>query len=121
MIDSGPYLNESNETPTGRGNVSHAEDFDAARRRAFENAGMTNSEEVSFSKYDPVTGTVVEFKGEKGAKVAYDSPHDDMDSEKGHDKPHVGWQTSGKQPMGGHRGNITYEGEQHPSRPQVKQ
>lgn len=57
---------------------------------------MTNSESVSFSKMDPVTGTVVEFKGVGGAKVAYDAPHADMDSTQGHDKPHVGWKSAGK-------------------------
>lgn len=45
---------------------------------------MTNPENVSFSKYDPVTGTVVEFKGDGGAKGAYDA---DMDTKSGHDKP----------------------------------
>lgn len=81
---------------------------------------MTNPDKVTFSKYDPITGTVVEFKGERGAKVAYDSPHADMDASKGHDKPHVSWQSEGKQPTGGHRGNITYDGPQHPFRPNTK-
>lgn len=104
----------------GRGNLNHAEDFDTARRQAFENAGMTNPDKVKFSKVDPETGTVVEFKGEKGAKVAYDAPHVDMNPSKGHDKPHVGWQSGGKQPTGGNRGNNTYDGPQHPSRPTKK-
>lgn len=78
---------------------------------------MTDPDNVKVSKYDPETGTVVEFKGEKGVKVAYDSPHADMNAAAGHDKPNVGWQSSGRQPAGGHRGNITYDGPQHPSRP----
>ena len=107
--------------PTGRGNVGHAENFDKAREEAFENAGMTDPEKITFSKMDPETGTVVEFKGENGAKVAYDSPHKDMDASKGHDKPHVGWQSGGKQSTGGGaRGNITYDGEAHPSRSDEK-
>lgn len=53
-----------------------APNFDAARTTAFEKAGMTNPADVQFSKVDPKTGTVVEFKGPNGAKVAYDSPHD---------------------------------------------
>lgn len=58
---------------------------------------MTNPEDVTFSKVDPKTGTVVEFKGPNGAKVAYDAPHADMDVTAGHDKPHVGWQSAGKE------------------------
>ena len=81
---------------------------------------MTDPDKVSFSKIDPKTGTVVEFKGERGAKVAYDSPHADRNTATGHDKPHVGWQSGGKQPSGGNRGNITYDGPQHPSRPNNK-
>jgi len=109
------------EPPKGRGNVDHAEDFDKARKQAFKNAGMTDPDKVEFSKYDEQTGTVVEFKGEKGAKVAYDGPHADMDPSKGHDQPHIGWQSGGKQPEGGTRGNITYEGPQHPSRSDKKE
>ncbi|MDN7907953.1 polymorphic toxin type 47 domain-containing protein [Burkholderia diffusa] len=106
--------------PLGLATVSNAPDFDTARREAFEKAGMTNPENVTFSKVDPVTGTVVEFKGAGGAKVAYDAPHADMDSVQGHDKPHVGWQTAGKRGCGCQRGNITYEGPQHPHRPDQK-
>ena len=87
---------------------------------AFEKAGMKGGN-VEFSKIDPATGTVVEFKGPGGAKVAYDGPHVDMDLALGHDKPHVGWQTGGKRGEGGGlRGNITYDGPQHPSRPSEK-
>ncbi len=93
--------------------------FDAARTQAFEKAGMTNPENVTFSKVDPKTGTVVEFKGPNGAKVACDSPHDSPGP--GHDQPHVGWQTGGKRGEGGtERGNIPYKGPEHPSRPKVK-
>ena len=105
--------------PIGLAKLTHAPDFDTARTQAFKNAGMTNPDNVTFSKYDPVTGTVVEFKGEGGAKVAYDAPHADMDPANGHDKPHVGWQTAGKRGKCGcaERGNITYSGPQHPHRP----
>ena len=108
--------------PLGLAKLTHAPDFDTARTQAFKNAGMTNPENVSFSKYDPVTGTVVEFKGEGGAKVAYDAPHADMDTKSGHDKPHVGWHTAGKRGRCGcaERGNITYGGPQHPHRPDKK-
>ncbi len=95
----------------------HARDFDSARRQAFEKAGMTDPAQIRFSKVDPKTGTVVEFKGPGGAKVAYDAPHANRDAALGHDKPHVGWQTAGKRSSGGSaRGNITYDGPQHPSR-----
>ena len=95
--------------------VEHAPNFDAARRRAFERAGMTNPQDIEFTKVDPKTGTVVEFKGRGGAKVAYDPPHSSPGP--GHDKPHVGWQTGGKRGNGGtQRGNITYDGPQHPHR-----
>ncbi|WP_088500398.1 polymorphic toxin type 47 domain-containing protein [Pseudomonas helleri] len=105
--------------PFGLAKLTHAPDFDTARVQALKNAGMTNPENVTLSKYDPVTGTVVEFKGEGGAKVAYDAPHADMDPKTGHDKPHIGWQTSGKRGRCGcaERGNITYDGPQHPHRP----
>ncbi|WP_213233197.1 polymorphic toxin type 47 domain-containing protein [Caballeronia sp. NK8] len=107
--------------PWGLANLDHESDFDAARRAAFEKAGMTNPENVSFSKFDPETGTIVEFKGPGGAKVAYDGPHADMDAAVGHDKPHVGWQTEGKRGAGGaERGNVTYDGEQHPHRSDIK-
>jgi len=118
LTKEGNYGNDSKAT--GRGNLSHAENFDKARKEAFENAGLTDPDTVKFSKEDPETGTIVEFKGEKGAKVAYDAPHADKDPAKGHDKPHVGWQSGGKQPSGGHRGNITYDGPQHPSRSKKK-
>ena len=96
-----------------------APNFDAARTTAFEKAGMTNAADVQFSKVDPKTGTVVEFKGPNGAKVAYDPPHDSPGP--GHEQAHVGWQTGGKRGEGGtERGNIPYKGPQHPSRPKVK-
>ena len=84
------------ETPKGRGNLEHEDNFDKAREKGFKNAGMTDPDDVEFSKVDPKTGTVVEFKGPKNAKVNYDGPHADMDPSKGHDKPHVGWQSGGK-------------------------
>jgi hypothetical protein len=100
---------------------NRSDDFDTAREKAFEHAGMTDPDKVEFSKYDPETGTVVEFKGEGGAKVAYDPPHRDMNEEKFHDVPHVGSQTSGKRGSGGaSRQNFPYTGPQHPSRPDTK-
>ena len=110
---------EDKETPKGRGNLENEASFDKAREKAFKYAGMDDSSKVAFGKED-ATGTVVEFKGPKGAKVAYDGPHADMDSEKGHDQPHVGWQTGGKQPDGGARGNITYDGPPGPARSDKK-
>ncbi|MBJ9324197.1 hypothetical protein I5501_18435, partial [Citrobacter freundii] len=107
--------------PLGLALLEHQPDFDAARRTGFENAGMINPEDVTFSKVDPQTGTVVEFKGPNGAKVAYDAPHADMDVTAGHDKPHVGWQSAGKRGSGGaNRGNVTYDGPQHPHRSDSK-
>jgi RHS repeat-associated protein len=94
-------------------------DFDQARREGFERAGMLDPDDVKFTKVDPATGTVVEFKGPGGAKVAYDSPHPSEGP--GHDMPHVGWQTAGKRGTdGAARGNITYDGPQHPHRSPVK-
>lgn len=94
----------------------HASNFDEARVKAFEKAGLTDPNKIEFGEEDVNgTGTVVEFRGEKGAKVIYDAPHPDKDSEHGHDKPHVGIQTAGKKSQGGReRVNITYEGPQHP-------
>ena len=104
------------------GCVEHFDDFDKARESAFRSADL-KPDEISFdpskATYDPVTGTIVEFKGPKGKKVAYDSPHADMDANAGHDKPHVGWQTSGKGSRRS-RGNNTYDGTQHPHRPDTK-
>ncbi|MBA1209347.1 polymorphic toxin type 47 domain-containing protein [Pseudomonas fulva] len=93
-----------------------------AGKMAFTNAGMDDPAKISFSKVDPETGTIVEFKGPGGSKVAYDAPHADMDPKNGHDKPHVGWQTAGKRNKCGcgDRGNITYSGPQHPHRPDQK-
>jgi RHS repeat-associated protein len=90
--------------------------FDNARREAFEKAGMTDPSQVSFTKYDKTTGTVVEFKGPGGAKVGYDGPHSSPGPH--HDTQHISWQTGGKRSSGGaQRGNIEYTGPQHPSRP----
>ncbi len=70
-------------------------------------------------KSAPKTGTVVEFKGPGGAKVAYDPPHATPGA--GHESPHVGWQTAGKRGEGGAaRGNIPHVDDQHPSRSPVK-
>ena len=97
-------------------------DFDQAREEAFDNAGLTDPNDVEFSKVDPETGTVVEFKGsgdKKGAKVGYDGPHDSPGPH--HDVQHISWQTSGKRKSGGtERGNTPYEGPWHPSRQKTK-
>jgi RHS repeat-associated protein len=90
-------------------------DFDTARRAAFEKAGMTDPSKVHFSKVDPKTGTVVEFKGEGGAKVGYDGPHKSPGTH--HDTQHISWQSAGKRGSDGRRrGNERYSGPQHPSR-----
>ncbi|WP_256583421.1 polymorphic toxin type 47 domain-containing protein [Pseudomonas sp. Irchel 3F3] len=108
--------------PLGLAKLDHAADFDTARRMAFKNAGMDDPDKISFTKNDPETGTIVEFKGPGGGKVAYDAPHADMDAKSGHDKPHIGWQTAGKRNKCGcgDRGNITYSGPQHPHRSDQK-
>jgi len=94
--------------------------FDAARRTAFEKAGMTDASKVEFSKMDPKTGTVVEFKGQGGAKVGYDGPHASPGPH--HDKQHISWQSAGKRESGGtKRGNEPYSGPQHPSRSDRKE
>jgi hypothetical protein len=92
-----------------------APDFDTARRAAFEKARMTDPNKVEFSKVDPKTGTVVEFKGEGGAKVGYGGPHGSPGPH--HDIQHISWQSAGKRGSGGaQRGNEPYSGPQHPSR-----
>jgi RHS repeat-associated protein len=106
-------------TPSGMsgrkgGAASSMPNFDQARREAFERAGMADPANVSFKKVDPATGTVVEFAGPNGAKVAYDSPH--AEEGFGHDMPHISWQSAGKRGRGGTRGNIPYWGPQHPFR-----
>jgi RHS repeat-associated protein len=96
-----------------------APSFDVARKAAFEKAGLTDPSKVQFSKVDPKTGTVVEFKGEGGAKVGYDGPHKSPGPH--HDTQHISWQSAGKRGSGGaQRGNEPYSGPQHPSRPDRK-
>ena len=96
-----------------------AVNFDAVRREAFDNAGMNDPMKVEFSKVDPSTGTVVEFKGPNGAKVGYDGPHASPGPH--HDTQHISWQSGGKRGDGGaQRGNTPYSGDQHPSRPDRK-
>jgi RHS repeat-associated protein len=111
--------------PPGRGGPPSAGgapgNFDAARREAFGRARMTDPEQVRFSKVDPITGTVVEFKGPGGAKVGYDGPHPNSPGPY-HDTQHISWQSAGKRGSGGaERGNIPYCGPQHPSRPESKE
>jgi RHS repeat-associated protein len=107
--------------PLGLAKCTNASpDFDTARRDSFDKAGMTNPDEVEFSKVDPATGTVVEFKGAGGAKVGYDGPH--ASPGKHHDVQHISWQTAGKRSSGGtQRGNEPYSGQRHPSRPDRKE
>ena len=97
-----------------------AKGFDDARREAFSSAGMTDPSKVSFSKVDPQTGTVTEFKGPGGAKIGYDGPHPGTPGPH-HDTQHISWQSAGKRGAGGaQRGNIPYSGPRHPSRPERK-
>lgn len=106
----------------GLSECRHFSDFDSARKKAFDLASGGDPN-VTFkpTKFDPITGTEVEFKGSNGSKVAYDSPHADMDVSQGHDKPHIGVQEGGKRGEGGaKRYNLTYDGQQHPYRSPVK-
>ena len=113
---------EEGSAATTMGDVATPEttkNFDQARREAFEKAKMTDQNKVQFTKVDPKTGTVVEFKGPDGAKVSYDTPH--ASPGPAHNDPHVGWQTGGKRNSdGAERGNIPYSGQQHPSRSPIK-
>jgi putative RNase toxin 47 of polymorphic toxin system len=79
---------------------------------------MTDPNEVKFTKVDPATGTVTEFKGADGAKVAYDGPH--ATAGDAHDSPHVGWQSGGKRSAGGKKGNIPHNDARHPTRSTIK-
>jgi RHS repeat-associated protein len=108
--------------PFGLVETEHFPDFDSARKKAFDIAsGNDPNVEFTPTKWDEKTGTAVEFKGSNGSKVAYDSPHADMDVLNGHDKPHIGVQSSGKRKVGGTtRYNLTYDGPQHPHRPNKK-
>ena len=118
------YVSDSNAWVDLLGLVKteHFDNFDLAREEAFKKASNEDPN-VTFepTKIDPITGTEVEFKGSNGSKVAYDSAHEDMDSDKGHDKPHVGVQTSGKRSKGGtERYNYAYDGDVHPHRSNEK-
>lgn len=106
----------------GLNKVEHYSNFDSARERAFEIAlGGDPSVTFTLTEVDLITGNEVAFKGSNGSKVAYDSAHADMDAILGHDKPHVGVQTGGKRGSGGaERYNLTYDGETHPHRSDVK-
>jgi RHS repeat-associated protein len=96
--------------------------FDEAREEAFRKAGIGEGEfdmAKASEKADPLTGTLTEFKGEGGAKVGYDGPHNTPGPH--HDTQHISWQSAGKRGSGGAaRGNIPYEGATHPSRPTRK-
>ncbi len=103
---------------TSKVEVEHFDSFDKARKKAFEDADMTDPSKVGFKKADPETGTVTEFEGPKGAKVGYDKPHTTPGP--GHDKPHVSWTNGGKKKDDGHRrGNYTHDDPEQPSRPDV--
>ena len=81
--------------------------FDEARREPFRKAGLTDASEVTLSKFDEATGTAVEFKGPRGAKVGYDGPHESPGMH--HDMQHISWQAGGKRQAGGRqRANIPY-------------
>ncbi|MDX2267788.1 MAG: polymorphic toxin type 47 domain-containing protein [Bryobacter sp.] len=120
LVDGVKALNRVDDAAdTAKVGKQGGKNFDEARREGFEKAGMTNPNDVKFSKVDPKTGTIVEFKGPGGAKVAYDGPHSTPGP--GHNSPHVGYQSAGKRTQGGtQRGNIPYTGPQHPSRPVKK-
>ncbi len=101
------------EEPKGPG-------FDQARRAAFGHAGLTDGTNVEFSKVDPATGTVTEFKGPDGAKVGFDSDHPNTPGPH-HDQQHISAQKGGKRKAGaGDRKNFPYSGTQHPCRPKNK-
>jgi RHS repeat-associated protein len=88
--------------------------FDQARLEAFEHAGMKDGK-VTFTRADPATGTITEFKGANGAEVGYDKPHDSPGES--HDENHVSAQSAGKKRDGGSVSrNFPYSGQQHPSR-----
>jgi Bacterial toxin 47 len=93
--------------------------FDEARVEAFDSAfgkgAWDESADIVPTKWDPGTGTAVEFKGPGGAKVGYDGPHPDTPGAF-HDQQHISWQSAGKRGNGGSRGNIPYSGSRHPSR-----
>ncbi|WP_164981467.1 RHS repeat-associated core domain-containing protein [Silvibacterium dinghuense] len=89
--------------------------FDQAREAAFKHAGMADGN-VKFTRADPATGTITEFKGDDGAEVGYDGPHPGVPGPS-HDQNHISAQTPGKRGSGGtSRRNFPYSGGQHPSR-----
>ena len=100
-----------------RTEVKDFKNFDEARRSAVKDSGLTNPADVTFSKADPKTGTITEFIGPKGQKLGYNAPHKSPGP--GHSKPHVSFTSGGKRSRGtNRRGNYTYEGPTHPSRPE---
>jgi RHS repeat-associated protein len=108
------------KTPGSETTAAKGPNFDKAREAAFKTAGMTDSSKVQFSKVDPKTGTVVEFKGPGGAKVGYDGAHPNSPGPY-HDQQHISAQSAGKRGEGGAtRENFPYSGDQHPSRPDTK-
>jgi hypothetical protein len=93
-------------------------DFDTARKKAFDKAfgpGWEENPAIVATKWDPKTGTAVEFKGPGGAKVGYDGPHPETPGAY-HDTQHISWQSAGKRGSGGTRGNIPYGGDHGPVR-----
>jgi len=92
-----------------------SQSFDKARETSFEKAGMTDGN-VTFTRADPETGTITEFKGADGASVGYDGPHPNTPGPH-HDKNHISSQSGGKRNQGGRqRNNEPYSGDKHPSR-----
>ena len=49
------------------------------------------------------------------ATLGYDGPHPNTPGDC-HDVKHISWQSAGKRSADGERGNIPYDGPQHPSR-----
>ncbi|MBT4334351.1 hypothetical protein HOD61_00875 [archaeon] len=81
------------------------QDFDTVRKAAMELSGLNRYDpnelavEYYFNKMDPLTGTVVEFKGPRGEEVSYDCPHPpknkkyytDYEVRASHDSCHIGY------------------------------
>jgi len=103
--------------------------FDQARVEAFDNAGIKPTNDVGggqmdtaidFGKaiHDPKTGTYVEFTGENGGKVAYDSAHPPSKAHPNGDPQHVHYVAPKKS---GGKGKIHHSDASHPGRPSPQQ
>jgi RHS repeat-associated protein len=89
-----------------------AKNFDQARVDAMKSSGLADVDPstLQFAKTDPVTGTVVEFRGPDGGKVAYDTPHLGGEGPAHHDFSHV----HGDAPDA--KNTFIFEGAPHPGR-----